>query len=77
MNSESNYDMTHANPSRSFSVNRCSHGLFHLRFDRLTVSMNPSEFEKFAKTITGAYLRFGINKVVDDVQKSTSRQTVH
>ena len=71
MKSESSYDRKSANPPRSFSVRICSHGLFHLCFDHLTLSMNPSEFEELAKTITGAYLRFGIRQVVDDVQKST------
>lgn len=71
MNLEISYDMTSANSPRSFSIKRCSHGLFHLRFDHLTVAMDPSEFEELAKTITGAYLRFGIRQVVDNVQKST------
>ena len=53
-----------------FSVKKCEHGHFHLHYRGITLTLTPTEFEQLAKTVTNAYIRYGVEEAI-------SKQATH
>lgn len=41
------------------AVYRCGHGLLHLRVNRVTLTLDPEEFSRFATIVGEAHIRLG------------------
>lgn len=41
------------------AVYRCGHGLLHLRVSRVTLTLEPEEFSRFATIVGEAHIRLG------------------
>jgi|GEM_PF-5108995 len=71
---QSIHDMQSTNASTRtkfpFSVKKCEHGHLHLHFRGITLTLTQTEFEQLAKTVTTAYLRYGVEEAI-------SNQTTH
>lgn len=41
------------------AVYQCGHGLLHLRVNRVTLTLDPEEFSRFATIVGEAHIRLG------------------
>ena len=46
------------------AVYQCSHGLLHLRVNRVTLTLKPDEFSRLATLVGEAHIRLGTREVV-------------
>ena len=46
------------------AVYQCCHGLLHLRVNRVTLTLKPDEFSRFATLVGEAHIRLGTREAV-------------